>query len=97
MDDLEIKALAYVLAKKLKEVHHQMNAYRHVIDMVRGTGTPDVDQWVELALQAPDIQAETDSVFEFLDEKLPPIPEIDLDRVYQAFLEQWKSDGQKLN
>jgi len=97
MDDLEIEALAYVLAKKLKETHHQMNAYRHVIDMVRGSKMPEVDGWVEIALAAPDIQAETDNVFEFLDEKLPPIPEIDLDQVYQAFLEQWKSDGKEPN
>jgi hypothetical protein len=97
MDDLEIKALAYVLAKKLKETHHQMSAYRHVIDLVRGSVMPEVDGWVEIALVAPDIQAETDSVFEFLDEKLPPIPEIDQDQVYRAFLEQWKSDGKEPN
>jgi hypothetical protein len=97
MDNLEIKALAYVLAKKLKETHHQMSAYRHVIDLVRGSGFPDVDGWVEIALQAPDIQAETDSVFESLDERLPPIPEIDLDQAFRLWLEQWKSDGKEPN
>ncbi len=44
VDDLELKALTYVLAREMKKYHHQMLAYRHVIDLVRGSGMPDVDR-----------------------------------------------------
>lgn len=95
MDDVEQKALMYVLARKVKEYHHQMSAYRHVIDLVRGSVLPDVDGWVEIALQAPDIQAETDRAFGFLDGMLPPLPEIDLDQQQRLWLEKWESGGKK--
>lgn len=96
-DDQEIKALAYILAKKVKEFHHQRNAYQHVIDLVRASVMPNVDGWVEIALVAPDIQAETDAAFGFLDEMLPPLPDVDQDQVLKAWLEKWKAKGKKPN
>jgi len=97
MSDLEIKALAYVLAGELKKYHHEANAYRHVIDLVRGSVMPDVDGWVEIALAAPDIQEKTDRVFEFLDATLPPIPDVDLDSMRRVWLEKWEPSGRKPN
>jgi hypothetical protein len=97
MTDLEIKALAYVLARKLKDTHHKMSAYQHVIDLAKGSGMPDLDQWVEIALQAPDIQAETDRALGFLDAMLPPIPDVDLETVQRLWLEKVESSGKKPN
>jgi len=97
MDDIRIRALAYVLAREMKKYHHQTLAYQNVIEVVRQKALPEVTQLVEIALQAPDIQAEADRVFAFLDEMLPPIPQIDLEMVERLWLEKWESTGKKPN
>lgn len=97
MDDIEIKALAYVLAKEMKKYHHQTLAYRNVLEVVRQKLLPEVMQLVEIALEAPDIQAQADQVFAFLDEMLPPIREIDLEKAQRLWLEKWESSGRKPN
>jgi hypothetical protein len=58
---------------------------------------PEVTELMEIALQAPDIQAEADQAFAFLDEMPPPIPEIDLEMVHRLWLEKWESGGKKPN
>ena len=97
MDDLEIKALAYVLAREVKKYYHQTLAYRNVIEVVRQKFLPEVTGLVEIALEAPDIQAQADQAIAFLDEMLPPIPEIDLEKVQRLWLEKWESDGKEPN
>ncbi len=97
MDDTEIKALAYFLAEKLKMYYHQTLAYRHVIGLLRGSVMPGVDKLVEAALEAPDIQEEADRVLGLLDEKLPPLPEIDLNQIQRLLLEKWESGEKKPN
>ena len=100
MDDLEQKALMYVLAKKIKEFHRQKNVYLGVLQVVKNSGLfpgdsdfPSVDELVKDALQSSDVQAMTDDAFAFLDEWLPPIPEVDLEKVQRLWLERWKPDG----
>ncbi len=97
MDDVRIKALAYVLAKEMKKYHHQTLAYQKVIDVVRQKFLPQVTQLVEMALEAPDIQVQSDRAFAFLDEMLPIIPEIDLETVQRLWLEKWESTQKKPN
>jgi hypothetical protein len=97
MDHIEIKALAYVLAREMKKYHHQTLAYQNVIEVVRQKVLPEVTQLVEIALEAPDIQAQSDRVFAFLDEMLPAIPEIDLEMVQRLWLEKWESSEKKPN
>lgn len=97
MDDVEQKALMYVLANEMKKYHHQTLAYRNVIEVVRQKLLPEITGLVEIALEAPDIQEESDRAFSFLDEMLPPIPEIDLGKVQRLWLEKWESTGKKPN
>jgi len=63
MNDLDITALAYVLAREMKKYHHQTLAYRNVIEVVRQKFLPEVTGLVEIALEAPDIQAEAATSF----------------------------------
>ena len=93
MDDMEQKALMYVLASEMKKYHHQTLAYQNVIEVVRQKLLPEITGLVEIALEAPDIQAEADRAFAFLDEMLPPIPEIDLEKVQRLWLEKWDYTG----
>ena len=97
MDDLEIKALAYVLAREVTKYHHQTLAYRNVIEVVRQKLLPGVTGLVEIALEAPDLQEKSDRAFAFLDEWLPPLPEVDLETVQRLWLEKWESDGKAPN
>jgi hypothetical protein len=97
MDDMEQKALMYVLASEMKKYHHQTLAYQNVIEVVRQKLLPEITGLVEIALEAPDIQAEADRAFAFLDEMLPPIPEIDLEKVQRLWLEKWGLYGKKPN
>jgi len=97
MNDLEIKALAYVLAKEMKKYHHQVIAYRNVIEVVRQKLLPEITGLVEIALEAPDLQEKSDHAFAFLEEWLPPLPEFDLEKVQRQFLERWESGGKKPN
>jgi len=102
MDDLEQKALMYVLAKEMKKFHHQKNVYLGVLQVVKNSGLfpgdsdlRSVNELVEDAFQSPDIQAMTDHAFAFLEEWLPPIPEVDLEKVQRLWLERWKPDGRE--
>ncbi|MDR3572358.1 MAG: hypothetical protein P4L50_00715 [Anaerolineaceae bacterium] len=97
MDDIRITALAYVLAAEMKKYHHQTLAYRNVIEVVRQKLLPEVTGLVEIALETPDIQAEADQTFAFLDEMLPPILEIDLETARRLWLQKWESTGTKPN
>lgn len=97
MDDIEQKALTYVLAKEIKKLHHQRNVYLGVLQQLKNDGCQGVDALVKNALQSPDIQAMTDHAFSFLDQWLPPIPEVDLEKARRLWLEQWKPDGQEPN
>ena len=97
MDDPDIKALAYVLSREMKKYHHQTLTYRNVIEVVRQKLLPEVTELVEIALEAPDIQAESDGAFAFLDEMLPPIPEFDLEMAQRLWLEKWESGEKKPN
>ena len=99
MDDreLEIKARAYVLAKELKKVHHQKNVYLGVLQHLKNSGVPDVDELIEDARRSPEIRAMTEAAYAFLDQWLPPIPEVDQKKVTQEWLEHWQSDGKEPN
>lgn len=97
MDDLEIKALAYVLAREVKKYHHERDVYRGVLQVVKDSGFPGVDELLEDARQSPDIRVRTDRAFAFLDEWLPPIPEVDLESIQRLWLEKWESGEKKLN
>lgn len=97
MDDVEVKALAYVLAREVKKYHHQTLAYQHVIELVRQKLLPEITEFVEIALDAPDIQEKSDHAFAFLEEWLPPLPEVDLERVQRQWLEKWESGEKKPN
>ena len=97
MDEIRIKALAYVLAREMKKYHHQTLAYQNVIEAVRQKFLPEVSLLVEMALEAPDIQAEADHAFAFLDEMLPAVPVIDLEMAQRLWLEKWESTGKKPN
>ncbi|MGD1108457.1 MAG: hypothetical protein ABR865_15560 [Terracidiphilus sp.] len=95
--DVEQQALMYVLAREVKKYHHQTLAYRNVIEVVRQKLLPEVTQLVEMALEAPDIQADSDRAFAFLDEMLPAIPEIDLEKAQRLWLEKSESGEKKPN
>ena len=97
MDDLNLKALAYVLAREVKKYHHEKDVYRGVLYVIKESGFPGVDELLEDARQSSDIQARTDRAFAFLDEWLPPIPEVDLESIQRLWLERWESDGKKPN
>jgi hypothetical protein len=97
MDDIEIRALAYVLAREMKKYHHQAVAYQHVIELVRQKLLPEITGFVEIALEAPDIREKSDRAFAFLEEWLPPLPEVDLGTVQRLWLEKWESSGKKPN
>ncbi|MGB9031551.1 MAG: hypothetical protein WCC27_15630 [Acidobacteriaceae bacterium] len=95
MDDLEQKALMYVLAQELKKYHHERNVYRTVLQWMKDRGIRGLDALEESAFQSPEIRAETDHALAFLDQLLPPIPEVDLETAQRAWLEQWKpKDGE---
>jgi len=98
MDDVEQKALLYVLAREMKKYHHEKDVYRGVLQAIKESGRfLDVDELLEDARQSPDIQARTDRAFAFLDKWLPPIPEVDLEKVQRLWLEKWESGEKKPN
>jgi hypothetical protein len=97
MDDLEIKALAYVLAEQVKKYHHQQNVYFAALERLKELGVRGVDEIVAEAQTLPEIQAITDRDFAFLDEMLPTIPEIDIEEVRRQFLQKWPGSGSKPN
>jgi len=97
MDDIEIRALAYVLAREVKKCHHQKNVYLGVLQHLKNSGTQNVDELVADARHSPEIQAMTEDAFAFLDQWLPPIPEVDLETVRRQWLEKWESSGRKPN
>lgn len=97
MDENDQKALMYVLAREMKKYHHQTIACRAALQVIKDSGFPGVDELVDSASQSPESQAVTDRAFAFLDEWLPPIPEVDLQTVQRLWLEKWESGEKKPN
>ena len=97
MEDLDIKALAYVLAEEVKKYHHLKNVYFGALQHLKDSGILGIDEIVNDAQQSPYIQGLTDRSFLFLDELLPPIPEVDLESIRRLWLQKWESGGKKPN
>ncbi len=101
--DVEKEVLAYVLAKQIKELNHQKNAYRCVLQLIKDSGFPNdrecltVDELINDALASPDIRKKSDEEYDFLAKWLPPIPEVDLQKAQQKWLEEWKPEKETLN
>lgn len=90
MDDVELKALAYVLKREMKKYHHEMDIYRGVLQVVKEHPDLDLDDLLADARQSIYIKKRTEDAFAFLEEWLPPIPDIDLQTVQKRWLENWK-------
>jgi len=97
MDDVELKALAYVLARQMKEYHHRMEVYLGVLQVIKDSGNPRVDELVKDAMQSAYIKDRTDQAFAFLDKWLPPDHGIELEEARRQWLEKWESGGKKPN
>ncbi len=97
MDDLDLKALAYILAREVKKYHHEKDVYLGALQHLKNSGVLGVDELVEDARQSAFIQGLTDRAFAFLDEWLPPIPEANLESIRRLWLEKLEFEGKKPN
>ena len=95
MDDVELKALAYVLKKELKKYYHERNVYRLALAHLKSLGVQNVDAIVDDILQDQALEKATDHDLAFVEKWLPPIPEVELQMVQQKWLENWKPTQEK--
>ncbi|MGA3081414.1 MAG: hypothetical protein ABSD44_08535 [Terracidiphilus sp.] len=97
MDDVIQQARMYVLAAEMKKYYHQRNVYRTVLALIKRSGVPGVDELIDATLQDSDLQKLTDHDFAFLDKWLPPILQVDFEKVQRDWLEGWKPERENPN
>jgi hypothetical protein len=87
------KFLRFVV-KQLKACHHELTAYRAVVQLVKDRGVQDVDEVLGDARHSEDIRKMTDAFFAGFDELLELPPEEDPRAALLKLLQQWKPRGE---
>ena len=94
MDEREQRQFIRFLANEVKLYFREVLAYQLVLDLLKDSGIPGIDDLMEMARNSPIVQAGFEKQFEHFDELLPPSDEELSEEALRDLLQHWKPMGE---